>query len=77
MFCRRILLLAVSLLPTLLGAAGAIYFVVAFILGVAFLVFGIRLVLESTLKRARQLLYASLIYLPVLLLIMALDRIAL
>ena len=68
-------LLAVSLLPTLLGAAGAIYFVVAFILGVGFLVFGIRLVLESTLKRARQLLYASLIYLPVLLLIMALDRI--
>lgn len=70
-------LLAVSLLPTLLGAAGAVYFVVAFLLGVAFLVFGIRLVMQSTLKRARQLLFASLIYLPVLLLIMALDRIPL
>ena len=70
-------LLAVSLLPTLLGAAGAVYFIVAFVLGVIFLVFGIRLVLESTLKRARQLLFASLIYLPVLLLVMALDRIAL
>ena len=67
-------LLAVSLLPTLLGAAGAVYFAVAFILGVVFLVFGIRLVMQSTLKRARQLLFASLIYLPVLLLVMALDR---
>jgi protoheme IX farnesyltransferase len=70
-------LLAVSLLPTLLGVAGRIYFVVAFILGVCFLVYGVRLVLKSTLKRARQLLFASLIYLPVLLLIMALDRLPL
>ena len=70
-------LLAVSLLPTLLGAAGAVYFIVAFVLGVGFLVYGIRLVLQSTLKRARQLLFASLIYLPVLLLIMALDRVRL
>jgi protoheme IX farnesyltransferase len=70
-------LLAVSLLPTLLGAAGAVYFIVAFVLGVGFLVYGIRLVLQSTLRRARQLLFASLIYLPVLLLIMALDRVRL
>ena len=70
-------LLAVSLLPTLLGAAGAVYFIVAFVLGVGFLVYGIRMVLQSTLKRARQLLFASLIYLPVLLLIMALDRVRL
>ena len=68
-------LLAVSLLPTLLGLAGPVYFLVAFLLGAGFLVYGIRLVLESTLKRARQLLFGSLIYLPVLLLVMALDRI--
>ena len=70
-------LLAVSLLPTLLSAAGAVYFVAAFLLGVGFLVCAIRLVMESTLQRARQLLFASLIYLPVLLLVMALDRIPL
>lgn len=70
-------LLVVSLLPTLLGSAGAVYFFVALMLGVGFLVCAIRLVLESTLKRARQLLFGSLIYLPVLLLIMALDRIPL
>jgi protoheme IX farnesyltransferase len=68
-------LLAVSLLPTLLGAAGPVYFIVAFAFGVGFLVYGVRLVLQSTLKRARQLLFASLIYLPVLLLVMALDRV--
>jgi heme o synthase len=67
-------LLAVSLLPTLLGSAGPIYFVVAFVLGSGFLAYGIRLVLQSTRQRARQLLFASLIYLPVLLLVMALDR---
>jgi len=70
-------LLAVSLLPTLLGSAGPIYFAVAFVLGSGFLTYGIRLVLQSTRQRARQLLFASLIYLPVLLLVMALDRVPL
>ena len=68
-------LLAVSLLPTLLGFAGAIYFIAAFVLGVAFLASGVRLAMNSTFLGARRLLYASLIYLPVLLLIMALDRV--
>jgi heme o synthase len=67
-------LLIVSLLPTLLGAAGQLYFAVAFLLGIVFLTSGIRLAMESTLGRARRLLYASLIYLPALLLVMALDR---
>jgi heme o synthase len=70
-------LLVVSLLPTLLGAAGQIYFAVALLLGIGFLASGLRLAMESTLGRARRLLYASLIYLPALLLVMALDRIPL
>jgi pyruvate dehydrogenase complex dehydrogenase (E1) component len=36
-----------------------------------------RFLVYKLLKRARQLLYASLIYLPVLLLVMALDRVPL
>ena len=68
-------LLVVSLLPTLIGLAGAAYFAVAFVLGVLFLAAGIRLAMDSTLVRARSLLFASLLYLPVLLLAMALDRI--
>lgn len=70
-------LLAVSLLPTLLGIAGAIYFLVAFVLGAGFLASGISLAVESTMSGARRLLFASLIYLPVLLLVMALDRVPL
>jgi protoheme IX farnesyltransferase len=68
-------LLVVSLLPTLLGFAGTIYFVAAFVLGVVFLTNGISLAMNSTFLGARRLLYASLIYLPVLLLVMALDRV--
>jgi protoheme IX farnesyltransferase len=70
-------LLAVSLLPTLLGIAGAIYFLVAFVLGAGFLASGISVAVESTMSGARRLLFASLIYLPVLLLVMALDRVPL
>jgi protoheme IX farnesyltransferase len=70
-------LLAVSLLPTLMGLAGPVYFVVAFLLGVGFLASGVRLAMVSTLPSARRLLFASLIYLPVLLLVMAWDRIPL
>lgn len=70
-------LLAVSLLPTLLGLAGAVYFTVAFVLGVGFLASGVRLAMESSLNGSRRLLFASLIYLPVLLLMMALDRVPL
>lgn len=68
-------LLAVSLLPTLVGMAGAVYFAAALILGAGFLVYGIRLALAPTAPAARQLLFASLIYLPALLVVMALDRI--
>lgn len=70
-------LLAVSLLPTLLGLAGAIYFAVAFVLGVGFIASGIALALNSSLANARRLLFVSLVYLPVLLLVMALDRVPL
>jgi heme o synthase len=68
-------LLVVSLLPTLLGFAGTVYFIAAFVLGVVFLANGITLAINSTFLGARRLLYASLIYLPALLLIMALDRV--
>jgi heme o synthase len=75
--CHTAALLAVSLLPTLLGLAGPVYFVAALLLGVGLLASGICLALESTLARARKLLLVSLIYLPVLLLVMALDRVPL
>ena len=70
-------LLVVSLLPTLIGLAGAIYFIAAFVLGIGFLASGVRLVMAPTRAGARRLLFASLVYLPALLLVMALDRVPL
>ncbi len=68
-------LLAVSLLPTLIGMAGSLYFVAALLLGAGFLFCGVRLAVDRTTAAARRLLFASLIYLPALLVVMALDRI--
>ena len=70
-------LLVVSLLPTLLGLAGAIYFVVALMLGLGLLANGVSLARASTRSGARRLLLASLIYLPVLLIVLALNRVPL
>lgn len=69
-------LLTASLLPTLLGIAGSLYFLTAFLLGIGFLFFGVALALSQSLASARWLVLASIIYLPVLLVIMALDRVA-
>lgn len=70
-------LLAVSLLPTLLGLAGSVYFLVALFLGAGFLAYAVRLAVSQSLTSARRLLFVSLIYLPILLVVMALDRVPL
>ncbi|TMA13420.1 MAG: protoheme IX farnesyltransferase [Deltaproteobacteria bacterium] len=70
-------LLAVSLLPTLLQVAGYLYFLAAFLLGALFLGCGVGLAIAQSSGAARRLLFVSLIYLPVLLAVMALDRIPL
>jgi protoheme IX farnesyltransferase len=67
-------LLAVSLLPTLIGLAGPIYFVGAFVLGAAFVALGARQALAPSAAAARRVLYASLLYLPVLLALLAFDK---
>jgi len=68
-------LLAVGLLPTLVGFAGATYFFAALLLGSVFLWYGLRLATLRSLASARRLLFASLIYLPVLLAILAFDKV--
>ena len=67
-------LLAVGLLPTLIGLAGSVYFFGAFVLGLMFLGYGISLAISRSEAAARRLLLASLIYLPVQLGLMALDK---
>ena len=68
-------LLAVSLLPTLIGLAGAIYFAGALVLGASFVVLGAQQALAPSLPRARRVLLASLLYLPVLLALLAFDKV--
>jgi protoheme IX farnesyltransferase len=69
-------LLPVALLPTLIGLAGPIYFLVALTLGLGLLWTAIGLARSRSTADARRLLVASLIYLPVLLGVMALDKLA-
>ena len=67
-------LLAVSLLPTLIGLAGGVYFAGALLLGGAFVAFGVQQALTPSPLRARRVLLASLLYLPALLALLAFDK---
>jgi len=69
-------LLPVSILPTVVGLAGATYFVVALVVGLAFLWSAVGLARGGRAADARRLLFASLLYLPVILAVMALDKLA-
>jgi protoheme IX farnesyltransferase len=75
-FTNTLALVPVALLPTLIGIAGAVYFVAALGLGLAFLWSAFGLWRRGTAADARRLLFASLIYLPLLLAVMALDKVA-
>jgi protoheme IX farnesyltransferase len=68
-------LLAVSLVPTLIGMAGAVYFGVTCILGLGLLGFGLDVAISRTTEAARRLVLASLIYLPLTFVVMALDKV--
>ena len=68
-------LLGVSLLPTLIGLAGVLYFVGALALGLGFVVLGVRQALSPSAGGARRVLFASLLYLPALLTLLAVDKV--
>jgi heme o synthase len=69
-------LVAFGTLPTLMGFAGRLYLVIAIIVGAWMLYRAIRLIRPGTDPGdARRVMLVSLIYLPVVLLVMALDKI--
>jgi protoheme IX farnesyltransferase len=68
-----LLLVPVSLLPTLINLAGTVYLVGAIVLGIVFLYFSARAAFIRTTWQARQLLLASVLYLPVLFALMVLN----
>ena len=73
--CGCLALLVVSLLPTLIGLAGPVYFVGALTLGIGLLGCGGAFTLWQSTTDVRRLVFASLVYLPALLLLMVLDRV--
>ena len=68
-------LLPISLCPFLLKLAGVVYLAGALVLGLAFLWQAVQFSRELSAQRARQLFYASIFYLPLLLGLMVLDKI--
>lgn len=67
-------LLPVSLLPTYLGFAGPWYGYGALVLGLALLVVSVRAAVVRSVSACRQLFRASVVYLPLLLALMVLDK---
>ncbi|HKO42586.1 MAG TPA: heme o synthase [Pyrinomonadaceae bacterium] len=69
-----VLLLPVSLLPAALGTSGKIYLVGAVVLGLLFLYSSIRAAMSKSRQEAKRLLLASVIYLPLLFILMVVNR---
>ncbi len=67
------LLIPVSVIPFYIGLLGEMYFIGAVILGLLYLSSGLLMIKSYTLKNARTLLRVSVIYLPVLFLIIIFD----
>lgn len=72
-----LLLLPVSFLPATLGLAGGVYLASAILLGIGYAGLSAALLARRTNRRAWRLFIASVIYLPLLLLLMVLDKTAL
>jgi protoheme IX farnesyltransferase len=68
------LLVPVSLLPAALGLSGMIYICGAVMLGAWLLYHSIQAAMRRSQRQAQRLLLASVVYLPVLLGLMVLDR---
>jgi protoheme IX farnesyltransferase len=69
-----LLLIPVSLLPVLVNLAGSVYLIGASVIGVVFLYYGVRAAVARSTWQARKLLLASVLYLPILFLLMVMNR---
>jgi len=67
-------LLPTSLVPTIVNLSGNVYGVLAAVLGVALLVLSIRFARTRTNATARDLFIASLVYLPLIWIVMIVDK---
>ncbi len=77
MLLFSVLLIPISLLPKWMGMAGTIYLVGALLLGAAFVYASVKVLQDRTRLRARSVLLTSVIYLPILYLLMICDPVRL
>ena len=68
-------LFPLSLAPTLVGMTGTLYFVGALVLGLLFLGLAVKFGLTRTIADARRLFFGSIVYLPLLWMLMIADRV--
>jgi len=67
-------LLPVSLAPAAVGLATSTYFIGALVLGLAFLALAVRFALHRGRAEARRLFFGSIIYLPLIWVLMIATR---
>ena len=67
-------LLPVSLAPTLVGMTGTIYFAGALVLSLLFLGLTLKFARTRSIPDARRLFFGSIIYLPLIWMLMIFDR---
>jgi protoheme IX farnesyltransferase len=67
-------LLALTLVPAIRDESGIVYLASAFVLGSSFLSYCARFAFRMSAVSARQLLFASILYLPALFALLALDK---
>jgi len=68
-------LLPVSLLPTILGATGTIYFIGAAVLTVWLIVATVGVMMDHAPAKARHLFIVSIVYLPAVLVLLIVDKV--
>jgi protoheme IX farnesyltransferase len=67
-------LIPLSLVPTRMGLTGDVYFAAALVLGLAFLALTVRFARSRTVRDARRLFFSSIIYLPLIWILMIADK---
>ena len=72
-FCS--VLVPVSLLPTIFGATGTLYLFAATLLGFIYLGYGVAMAVYRSQRAARRLLRVSVLYLPLVLVMMLIDKV--
>ncbi len=75
--CYALLLIPVSIMPSAVSLAGTGYLSAALVLGGGYLFASVRFMLNETPQTARSLIFTSLVYLPVLLMVLTWDHFSL